>query len=259
MRRLALGIFFLFSTVSFAGEYTIKWKVSGHNSKAEFDTKISTSSNQQIITHHFPQGFSFCQIMMGSQQSQHDSMFISAATPNTDITIISGNTVQIENNGVSQQTESLLSLMYSALQSTSDSFIPVPGHVSLGISPIPLLPGSNDYLGQTTSNGITVSGDVVHTNLHISYGADYGVILEQVSGGFNLILTHSVIEAHNVQEIVGQIHEDDSSNEEANFSVFIPTETMLALTGSSAGNQVNLAEIAATGAALLIAGATSKQ
>ena len=264
MRKLALSFFLLFTSISFAGEHAIKWKISGHEFNAEFETKIAISSNQQTITHHFPQGFSFTQIMTGTQNTHHDTMFIHTATPSTTITTISvsDSTVLIENNGVRVQTQSLLALMHSALQSSADSTTPVSGSVSLGVSPIPLLPGSNEYLDQVTSNGIVVNGNVAYTNLYASYGAGYGVILEQTENGFNLVLTHSAIEEQNIQEVLADVHDEgiggdgDGLHEEASFSVFIPTLTMHAMTGfQSTDSQPDLAAATTTSAALLLTAA----
>ena len=201
--------------------------------------------------------------MTGSQQASHDSGFIAAATPSTVVTVFSDSTAQIENEGVNVHAQPLLNLMYEALQSSSDATTPISDPVSLGLIPIPLLPGSNAYLDQVSSDGVTANGNIVHTNLHVSYGTDYGLILEQLNGGFNLILTHSAIEAQNIQEIIANTHDEgvegDGLHEEVSFTAFIPTAIMLALTGlQNTESQPNLATVT-TGAALLLTAAMKPQ
>ena len=234
MRKLILSLFFLVTSICFAGEYELKWKMKGYGNESQFKIKIATSQYQQYITYEYPPGFSLTKLCYGAQNSFHDYSFLSNAKLPVIITPAARNTIQIEYNRIRVQAHSLLYLLVNALrthQGEQGMVMSLEGMtIAFSLLPVSTLPDGSLLLEQSISGGIVVDKNIVYANLFLfgsyvpgSQEMGYGVILEQITGGFQITLTFGTIEPQTIQQILTSTYNGTF------ISGFIPNEIMDAL------------------------------
>ena len=219
MRKLLLSMLFLVTSVCFATDYQLNWIVVGGGIYTQFSTRIVTSQLAQYITSVYPQGFSFSQIKSGIMSREYDARFLQNASHPVIITPYIGNMIYMGYGRTSVPAHSLLSLFVNALRTyQGQQQIVYLREMTIALSLFPLLtlPDGGFVLEQSVSNGFVVNGNMAYGDFY-SYGNspiydknspiknNYGIVLQQGSGGFQMTLIFDPIGSRDVMQVMTAI------------------------------------------------------